>query len=63
MPRNTSPIRTGRGSGCAEETPGKYESYVDLEAGKWTRIRIEVQGASARDLFVHGQSQPTLGRQ
>ena len=42
-----------------EETPGKYESYVDLEAGKWIRIRIEVQGERAR-LFVHGQSQPTL---
>ena len=42
-----------------EETPGKYESYVDLEPGQWTRIRIEVQGDHAR-LFVHGQSQPTL---
>jgi len=42
-----------------EETPGKYESYVDLEPGKWTRIRIEVQGEQAR-LFVHGQPQPTL---
>ena len=42
-----------------EETPGKYESYVDLEPGQWTRIRIEVQGERAR-LFVHGQSQPTL---
>ncbi len=42
-----------------DETPGKYESYVDLEPGKWTRIRIEVQGEQAR-LFVHGQAQPTL---
>lgn len=42
-----------------DETPGKYESYVDLEPGKWTRIRIEVEGEHAR-LFVHGQSQPTL---
>ena len=42
-----------------DETPGKYESYVDLEPGQWTRIRIEVQGERAR-LFVHGQSQPTL---
>jgi hypothetical protein len=42
-----------------DETPGKYESYVDLEPGKWTRIRIEVQGERAR-LFVHGQAQPTL---
>jgi hypothetical protein len=42
-----------------DETPGKYESYVDLEPGKWTKIRIEVQGGRAR-LFVHGQTQPTL---
>ena len=42
-----------------DESPGKYESYVDLEPGKWTRIRIEVQGEQAR-LYVHGQSQPTL---
>jgi hypothetical protein len=42
-----------------DETPGKYESYVDLEPGKWTSIRIEVRGDHAR-LFVHGQSQPTL---
>ena len=42
-----------------KETPGRYESYVDLEPGAWTRVRIEVQGERAR-LFVHGQSQPTL---
>jgi len=41
------------------ETPERYESYVDLEPGVWTRIRIEVRGERAR-LFVHGQSQPTL---
>ena len=41
------------------ETPERYESYVDLVPGVWTRIRIEVRGATAR-LFVHGQSQPTL---
>ena len=42
-----------------KESPERYESYVDLEAGKWTRIRIEVDGDHAR-LYVHGQSQPTL---
>jgi hypothetical protein len=42
-----------------QETPKKYESYVDLVPGVWTRIRIEVRGDSAR-LFVHGQEQPTL---
>jgi len=41
------------------ETPSKYESYVDLQPGVWTRIRIEVRGDRAR-LFVHGQEQPTL---
>jgi hypothetical protein len=42
-----------------KETPGRYESYVDLVTGAWTKIRIEVQGAKAR-LFVHGQEQPAL---
>jgi hypothetical protein len=42
-----------------KESPERYESYVDLEPGKWTRIRIEVQGERAR-LYVHGHSQPTL---
>ncbi len=41
------------------ETPSRYESYVDLVPGEWTRIRIEVRGNQAR-LFVHGQEQPTL---
>jgi hypothetical protein len=42
-----------------KETPEKYESYVDLVPGEWTKVRIEVRGAQAR-LFVHGQAQPTL---
>lgn len=41
------------------ESPGLYESYVDLEDGAWTRLRIEVSGSSAR-LFVNGAAQPTL---
>jgi hypothetical protein len=41
------------------ETPSKYESYVDLVPGVWTRIRIEVRGDRAR-LYVHGQEQATL---
>ena len=41
------------------EAPERYESYVDLEPGAWTRIRIEVRGDTAR-LFVHDQKQPTL---
>lgn len=42
-----------------KETPEKYESYVDLVAGEWTKIKIEVQGDKAR-LYVHGAVQPTL---
>ena len=41
------------------ETPGKYESYVDLEPGVWTKIRIEVAGTKAL-LYVNGASQPCL---
>jgi hypothetical protein len=41
------------------ESPGKYESYVDLVAGQWTRVRIEVSGTSAR-LYVNGAEQPVL---
>jgi hypothetical protein len=42
-----------------KESPGKYESYVDLVAGEWTRIKIEVSGVTMR-LYVNGASQPTL---
>jgi hypothetical protein len=42
-----------------EESPGVYESYVDLESGGWTHLRIEVSGVSAR-LFVNGANQPSL---
>lgn len=42
-----------------KETPSKYESYVDLVPGAWTKIRIEVSGAQAR-LYVHDEEQPTL---
>lgn len=41
------------------ETPEKYESYVDLVPGEWTKVRIEVRGTQAR-LFVRDQPQPTL---
>lgn len=41
------------------ETPSKYESYVDLRPGVWTKIKIEVRGDRAR-LYVHDQEQPTL---
>jgi hypothetical protein len=42
-----------------QETPSKYESYVDLVPGAWTKIKIEVRGTVAR-LFVHDNVQPTL---
>ena len=42
-----------------KETPSKYEAYVDLVTGAWTKIKIEVRGDRAR-LYVHGQEQPTL---
>jgi hypothetical protein len=42
-----------------KETPSRYEAYVDLVAGVWTKVRIEVRRAHAR-LYVHGQEQPTL---
>ena len=42
-----------------KESPEKYESYVDLEPGVWTKYRITVDGAKAR-LFVHGAAQPCL---
>ena len=42
-----------------KEAPEKYESYVDLEPGVWTRYRIEVEGRNAR-LYVHGAEQPCL---
>lgn len=41
------------------ETPGRYESYVDVVPGEWIKIRIEVRGERAR-LFVHDNPQPTL---
>ncbi len=42
-----------------QDTPGKYESYVDLVPGEWTRVRIEVSGEQAK-LYVHGSDQPCL---
>jgi hypothetical protein len=41
------------------ETPGKYETYVDLQGGAWNHVKIEVQGVKAR-LYVNGAEQPTL---
>ena len=42
-----------------KEHPGVYESYVDLEAGAWTKVKVVVNGRKAQ-LFVHGAAQPAL---
>jgi hypothetical protein len=42
-----------------KESPEKYESYVDLEPGVWTKMRIVVDGTKAR-LYVHDAAQPCL---
>src|SRR6185295_18629218 len=42
-----------------KEFPEKYETYVDLVASEWTRVKIEVRGDKAR-LYVNGVEQPTF---
>ncbi len=42
-----------------QETPGVYESYVDLVPGEWTKIKITVRGPKA-ELYVNGSTQPVL---
>lgn len=42
-----------------KEFPEKYESYVDLVPGEWTKVKIEVRGDKAR-LYVHDAAQPVL---
>jgi hypothetical protein len=42
-----------------QETPSKYESYVDILPGEWIRMKVEVHGSKAR-LYVNGSSQPAL---
>jgi hypothetical protein len=42
-----------------KETPEKYESYVDLAVGEWTKVKVEVEGEKAK-LYVHDQRQPSL---
>lgn len=41
------------------EHPGKYESYVNVDANRWTKIRLAVNGTSAR-LYVDDAAQPAL---
>ena len=42
-----------------KEFPEKYESYVDVIPGEWTKLKIEVRGDKAR-LYVQGAPQPVL---
>ena len=42
-----------------QESPGVYESYVDIEEKSWTRIKIVVSGTKAR-LYVNNADQPCL---
>jgi hypothetical protein len=42
-----------------QENPGVYESYVDLEPGAWTKVKIVVTGTKAQ-LSVNGADQPCL---
>ena len=42
-----------------QETPSKYEAYADLQPATWTKVKIVVDGETAK-LFMHGNDQPTL---
>ena len=42
-----------------QETPSKYESYVDIGPAEWVHVKIEVNGDKAK-LFVNNHPQPTL---
>jgi hypothetical protein len=41
------------------ESPGVYESYVDLVSGEWTHLRVSVSGKRAQ-LYVNRAPQPVL---
>src|SRR5579863_1183451 len=42
-----------------KENPGVYESYADLQAGSWTKMKIVISGSEAQ-LYVNGAEQPCL---
>jgi 3-keto-disaccharide hydrolase len=42
-----------------KDFPGKYESYADMVAGEWIKMRIEVHGKKA-NLFLNDAPQPVL---
>ena len=42
-----------------KETPGVYESYVDIQEKAWTRVKVVVSGSQAK-LYVNAADQPCL---
>lgn len=42
-----------------KESPGVYESYVDIALNTWTRVKMVVSGTKAQ-LYVNGATQPCL---
>ena len=42
-----------------DENPGVYESYVDVEPGAWTKLKIVVKGTKAQ-LYINDAAQPCL---
>jgi hypothetical protein len=42
-----------------KESPGVYESWVDIESGKWTHVRIVFHGTSAT-LYINRAVNPCL---
>jgi hypothetical protein len=42
-----------------KESPGVYESWVDMETGKWTHMRIVVKGTDV-SLYVNHAANPCL---
>ncbi|GGH70995.1 hypothetical protein GCM10011379_29870 [Filimonas zeae] len=42
-----------------KESPGKYESYADMESAEWIKVKIEVRNDTAK-LYLNGAQQPAL---
>ena len=68
--RSTDPVQRGHSTQYISEpeygwdrlrteTPGKYESYVDIAPAEWIKVKIQISGKTA-SLFVNGATQPTL---
>jgi hypothetical protein len=42
-----------------KEAPERYESYVDVVPGEWTKFKVKVDGMEAR-LYINDAPQPVL---